>query len=176
MRAPEHQRRFHGFLEPVRAGRHSICVAAPALDRTGVFASVFCAIHCAVAPILLLSMPAFGGVWAHPLSHVGISAVVLPIAFLALRKGFRTHGKSWILGVGIVGIGLVAVGTALPYLGNGSVDASGACVDDCCPSFVLDEETNTKTLHIPSASVVTLLGGLSLIAAHFGNLRCCSRC
>lgn len=144
------------------------------LDRTGVLASVFCAIHCAVAPILLLAAPALGGFWVHPLSHLAIAAFVLPVAALALRSGARAHGRRWVVVVGGLGIGFVLVGAALPYVPV-SFDASHAC-ERCCPSFVVDEATGAKSLRIPPATVVTLLGGVSLVVAHLANLRCCSRC
>lgn len=145
------------------------------LDRTGVIASIFCAIHCAIAPILLLVAPTLGGLWVHPLSHLAIAALVLPVAAFALRHGFRSHGKRWVIMLGGMGIGLVLVGAALPYLTGPAVDSCASC-DQCCPSYVVDEATGTETLNIPPASIVTLIGGASLVAAHLANLRCCSLC
>lgn len=60
-------------------------------DRIGVAASILCAIHCAVAPVLLLSLPAFGRIWAHPASHALVAVLVIPLAIFAIRKGFRRH-------------------------------------------------------------------------------------
>lgn len=145
------------------------------LDRTGVFASIFCAIHCAVAPILLLAAPTLGGLWSHPLSHLAIAALVLPVAAFALRNGFRTHGRRWVLTVGGLGIAFVLIGAVLPYLTGSSVEGCADC-DQCCPSFVVDEATGARSLNVPPASIITLLGGISLVTAHLANLRCCSRC
>jgi hypothetical protein len=157
--------------------RHSAHVSSHRanLDRTGVIASIFCAIHCAVAPLLILIAPTLGGIWVHPLSHFTIAGLVLPIAALALRNGVRAHGKRWVLSVGTVGICLVLVGAALPYL-TGSASDCGPNCDQCCPSFVIDEVTGEESLNIPPASIITLMGGVSLIVAHMANLRCCSRC
>ncbi len=137
-------------------------------------ASVFCAIHCAIAPVLLIAAPTLGGMWTHPLSHLAIAAIVLPVAGLALRTGLRTHGRRWVAGLGGVGIVLVLVGAVLPYLTT--PEAGATCCDQCCPSLVVDEATGEKTLNIPPASIVTLLGGIALVTAHMANLRCCSRC
>ena len=145
------------------------------LDRTGVFASIFCAIHCAIAPLLILVAPTLGGIWVHPMSHFAIAALVLPIAGFALRNGFRAHGRRWVIMVGGLGTGLVLLGAALPYLTGAHGDCGPNC-DQCCPSFVVDEATGVESLNIPPASIVTLLGGVSLIVAHLANLRCCSRC
>ena len=145
------------------------------LDRTGVIASIFCAIHCAVAPILLLALPTLGGIWVHPLSHLAIAGLVLPIGALALRHGFKAHGRHWVVTVGSIGIGLVLLGAVLPYLLGSTAEGCADC-DQCCPSFVIDEASGAETLYIPPASIITLIGGVSLVVAHLANLRCCSRC
>ena len=49
------------------------------------------------------------------------------------------------------------------------------CTDNCCPSLVRDANGKIR-LNIPPASVVTTLGGLSLIITHVGNLCCCPAC
>lgn len=145
------------------------------LDRTGIAASVFCAIHCAIAPILLIAAPALGGVWTHPLSHLAIAALVLPVAGFALRSGLRSHGRRWVAVLGGLGIVLVLVGAVLPYLTT-SADVGAACCDQCCPSLVVDEVTGAESLNVPPASIVTLLGGISLVVSHMANLRCCAGC
>jgi len=145
------------------------------LDRTGVFASIFCAIHCAVAPLLLMLAPTLGGIWVHPLAHLAIASLVLPVAGFALRNGFRAHGRRWVVTVGGLGISLVVLGAVLPYFLSSGGDCCGEC-DQCCPSFVVDEETGAETLNIPPASIITLVGGASLVVAHMANLRCCALC
>ncbi|MFK7742315.1 MAG: MerC domain-containing protein [Planctomycetota bacterium] len=149
--------------------------ALASLDRAGVIASVFCAIHCAVAPILLIATPMLGGLWVHPLSHLAIASLVLPLAAFALRNGFRTHGRRWVLAIGGIGIALVLLGAVLPYLSAPIADGCEHC-DACCPSFVVDEATGAETLNIPPASIITLIGGALLVTAHCANLRCCTRC
>ena len=64
-------------------------------DRVGVFASVLCAIHCALTPILLLMLPTFGRVWSHPASHWGMALFVVPVAAFTLTRGFRRHRRRW---------------------------------------------------------------------------------
>ena len=142
------------------------------LDRSGVFASVFCAIHCAIAPVFLLFAPAFGSFWSHPLSHLAIAGFVLPVAAIALRKGFRSHRRKWVVALGTCGIACILVGAILPYF------ATTGCenCDNCCPSVVIDPTTGEESLNIPPASIVTLIGGVFLVTAHLANLRCCARC
>ena len=84
------------------------------LDRTGVCASVGCAIHCMVAPLLVVFAPTLGGWWVHPATHLLIAALVLPVAASALKRGYRTHRKRWIMWAGMGGMALVGIGVVLP--------------------------------------------------------------
>ncbi|MEM7201543.1 MAG: MerC domain-containing protein [Planctomycetota bacterium] len=149
------------------------------LDRTGVCASILCALHCLTAPVLTLVAPALRGLWDHPVSHISIAALVVPLAVVALRRGFKAHGRRWIPTVGATGMGLVVLGAALPYLAAAAPTAStvacDAC-DQCCPSLVTDNTTGASRLNVPPASLVTLLGGASMIVAHVANLRSCACC
>lgn len=147
---------------------------SPDADRVGVFASVLCAIHCLVTPPLLLLMPALGRIWAHPATHWGMALVVVPLAMVAVWKGFQKHGRKWVVVSAAMGVALIIVGAVLPYVNAPSATACSTCTS-CCPSIATDA-TGKASLHIPAASVVTTLGGVLLIAAHIGNLcrcRCC---
>ena len=62
----------------------------PKIDRVGVAASVLCAIHCGIAPVLLIAMPAFGRIWAHPASH---ALVAIFIESLINSVKFRSSGE-----------------------------------------------------------------------------------
>jgi MerC mercury resistance protein len=157
-------------------------------DRLGVIASVLCAIHCAVAPLLLFILPSFGRVWAHPASHWGMVLLVVPVAGIMMMHGFRRHRRRWVIGCGSLGILLVLAGAALPYLESGkssnslislplpwlAASQAASCVDSCCPSTTSIE--SKAMLHVPPASLVTTLGGVALILTHLGNLRACRAC
>lgn len=66
-------------------------------------------------------------------------------------------------------------GEEMPETSCTGCQSDGGCQDNCCPSLVTDENGNVR-LHVPPASIVTTLGGLSLIITHIGNLRCCPAC
>ena len=83
-------------------------------DRIGIGASVLCAIHCAAAPFLLLLLPTFGKIWAHPLSHILVAMLVVPLAAFSIRRGYLSHQKRWVLITAYVGIIIVLTGAALP--------------------------------------------------------------
>lgn len=157
-------------------------------DRLGALASALCAVHCAVTPLLLLILPSFGRVWAHPASHWGMALLVVPVASIMVVRGFRRHHRKWIVGCGLLGVLLILSGAALPYLENGKSlsnlfsfslpirvpSESPRCVDLCCPSTT--HVAGKAVLHIPPASIVTTLGGIALIITHLGNLSACRAC
>jgi len=160
-------------------------------DRIGVGASVLCAIHCAVTPFLLLLLPTFGKAWSHPATHWGMALLVVPLAGFMIKSGFQKHRRKWIVAAGALGILFVLMGAAAPYVEE-SADLAGAtlhesetrsssgtdtceeacCTDSCCPSLQETDEGDWK-VHIPTASILTTLGGAFLIMTHVGNLRLC---
>ena len=109
-------------------------------DRMGVAASVLCAIHCALAPILLLALPSFGRIWAHPASHVLVAIFVVPLAIFSIRKGYRTHKKRWILVSASAGIFFVLAGCALPMFTKAAPSLQSPSEPSVAPSMVASGE------------------------------------
>lgn len=61
-------------------------------DGLGVGASVACAIHCAVLPLLFTSVPLFGvNILHNPWFEWGMIVVAMAIGIHALRHGIRKH-------------------------------------------------------------------------------------
>src|SRR5260370_16077076 len=70
-------------------------------DILGISASVLCAIHCAVLPLLLASLPVLGINILHNASfEYGMIALAFLVGSLALLHGFRRHHRHpgpWLL-------------------------------------------------------------------------------
>ena len=101
------------------------------LDRAGMSASLACAVHCAIFPLLLAALPAIGLAWLDS-AWVDWTMVVLAavIALRAHRGGFRVHRRCLPAGVAVAGL-LVIVTTICLLKGNAShhyIQASGAVV------------------------------------------------
>lgn len=112
-------------------------------DRAGLAASFLCAVHCAVLPLVLALLPAFGlklGGWIDIDQAFVVFATLLGATTLTL--GYRRHRvfRAWLWLV--PGLGLVWLG-AFTRLHD----------------------------HTLSHAVVMTIGGLLLAAAHFINLR-----
>ena len=139
-------------------------------DRIGVATSILCAIHCALAPILLIFLPTFGKIWAHPASHALVAIFIVPLAGFSLLKGYRKHRKRWIVVSASVGIVFVLFGATLPAFSKVDNPVSGlvneptngaepskveACESSCdescesscegCASEAMDEPTDTES-------------------------------
>ena len=154
------------------------------VDRLGVLLSAFCAIHCIATPFVFLLLPAFGKTWAHPATHWVAAAFVIPIAIVMVTRGFKRHGRKWVILTATLGILLILGGAAAPHVqkaieantaplaANGGV---GCGNDACCPSVTIAAD-GTASFNITAASVLTSLGGLLLIATHIGNLCPCACC
>jgi len=101
------------------------------LDRLGMSASLACAVHCAVLPLLLAALPAIGLAWLDSAwvdwTMVALAAV---IALRAHRGGFRLHRSCLPSAVAVAGL-LAIVTTICLLKGSAShhyVQASGAVV------------------------------------------------
>jgi Na+/pantothenate symporter len=65
-------------------------------DALGVTASVACAIHCAVLPLFLSSLPLFGINIIHNMAfEAGMVALAFCIGAYSFYHGFRKHHHSW---------------------------------------------------------------------------------
>jgi len=145
-------------------------------DRVGVVASALCAIHCAITPIVIILLPAFGRIWAHPISHWAMAGFVVPIAAVMMSRGYMKHHKRWVIVAGFLGIVLVLAGAAAPSLEQlVAPPATPGTADSCCPSVGLTSSGGWG-LQFPLSSILTTLGGVFLIATHVGNLCHCSAC
>lgn len=65
-------------------------------DALGIVASVACAIHCALLPLFLSSLPLFG---VNIIENIHFEYLMISLAFIlgtyALYHGFKKHHHSW---------------------------------------------------------------------------------
>ena len=118
-------------------------------DRLGIWASILCAIHCMLAPVLL----SFSAVAAHLLpgeesTHRTLSVLIACLGLVALLKGYRRHGRRRVFV-------FMAAGLALIFL--------AAWGGDRLPSHAWEV-------------AVTCLGGALMIVAHRTNHTFCRDC
>lgn len=65
-------------------------------DAIGIGASTACAIHCALLPLFLTSLPLFGiNIIHNPFFEAGMILLAFCIGTYALYHGFRKHHHNW---------------------------------------------------------------------------------
>lgn len=117
---------------------------ASLLDRAGICVSAVCLVQCFVLSLAIVLAPMMSlGIFGSDLFHRLLLALILPLSVGAFWLGYRSHRSLALLLTGLAGLGLVL-------------------------SAALLEATVLSPL---AASALTSIGGVTLIAAHWLNLR-----
>jgi len=100
-------------------------------DQAGMSASLACAVHCALLPLLLAALPAIGLAWLDsPWVDWTMVVVATCLALRAHRGGFMVHRRCLPGGVAVSGLVLI-VATICLLRGSASqhyIQASGAII------------------------------------------------
>lgn len=171
------------------------------LDFCGLAASIGCAIHCAMMPLVIAYLPSLGLSWfADEAFHFWMAIACFVIAFFSFVPGFRRHRNPVPLLLGMIGIGVLFGHSSLgceccsdennntslsqpepcPYCSN-SEDANQRNFPEVDISSTKNSRTTKPELPvwlIPLSPWLPPIGGLFLIAAHLVNhfKGCCACC
>lgn len=107
---------------------------------------VLCIVHCVATPLLVVVLPALE-LLERP-THAVLTLVVLCVGLLAFLPGYRRHRRWRVVLLGLVGFGMLSAGVLVP--GDGI--SEGAEI------------------------ALTVVGGITLIAAHLRNAYFCLLC
>lgn len=167
---------------PVTTAATIFGAPATRLDRLGIAASLACAVHCLTTPFLLLLLPIAGTIWAHPLVHWVLAALVLPLALVVVYRGYRHHRRHSAMVAAVLGTAFIIAGLLLPefaYAAESTPQTLGTlaeptpCTDTCCPTVSFDQATGAAHFNFPAGSIATLIGSVLLVLAHAINLYGC---
>jgi predicted transporter len=117
-------------------------------DRIGIFVSALCCIHCMALPFFVIFFPAIGNYFENEIIHTVTIALVVPIGLFSFITKIKVHKSKTPLIIGIIGMSLL-LGTHLLH--------------DIIPENI--------SMYVEVGA--SLIGGLSLIAAHVVNVRLC---
>lgn len=129
---------------------------APWRDYLGIAASLACAIHCAVMPLVIGFLPMLGlGFLADDAFHKLMACACFLIAVTAFVPGWRKHG-SWLpVSVGAIGLCLVTAAAFLfadsCCLSGGSLRAQAAGIEDLSGSPHVCTESCCHPVDLPVA-------------------------
>ena len=116
------------------------------LDRSAIFLSVICAMHCLAVPLSVVMVPMASTYWfADEHFHFLLLYLVLPTSALAICLGCRRHRTFRVIAWGSAGLGLLVVGALLGHDRLGELGEKG----------------------------LTLLGAGFVVLAHVHNFRLC---
>jgi len=98
-----------------------------ALDRLAAGLSALCVVHCLVGVAAIAALAPLAPMLGHRVHLIGF-AVAMPLAALALARGYRGHGRRGPLALGAAGLTLMALGLALGHADPAefALTASGA--------------------------------------------------
>jgi hypothetical protein len=113
-------------------------------DRAAICVSGLCLAQCLLLPVLLFVTPLISlGVLGDELFHLALLGVILPLSVAAFAQGYSIHRDVRMLGPGLAGLVTVVMAAVL----------HGRVLDDF------------------ATAMLTSLGGILLIGAHWFNLR-----
>lgn len=118
------------------------------LDKAGAAASLTCAIHCAVLPLVITLLPLLGLTFlADERLEWGLLGLSALLGVSSLCLGFREHGRRHALVILAIGLSLIALG------------------------HISEERERGR-----SAVLVVFLGGSTIALSHLLNRRLCRAC
>jgi hypothetical protein len=82
-------------------------------DRIGIALSSACVLHCIAVAFLPLIMPSLAYLAHSTWVHIMAGVTILFTSTFAFIPGYRKHGISWIIGVGMTGLFFVGMGVLM---------------------------------------------------------------
>lgn len=131
------------------------------LDKIGLAASLVCAIHCALLPLIIGILPLIGmGFMAHGLFDWIMVGIAAAVGFISIMKGHQTHKKHTPACFFVPGIFIILASLFV-------FSHFGEC-DTCVGHHHNDA--------FPFHSILMAFGGILIAVSHFINMKLCKAC
>jgi hypothetical protein len=85
------------------------------LDRLAIIVSGLCVVHCIASAVLVAMLSAVGGLLVDPIFHEIGLMIAIALGAFGLGRGALHHGYLLPLGVGSLGLGMMAGAMTLPH-------------------------------------------------------------
>lgn len=145
------------------------------LDRLAIGMATVCAVHCLVAPFLIVALPLVAtSFFLHEDFHLWMLLIVAPTTGFAMLMGLREHKDKLVASLSGLGLSILIfalVQERAEGAENGSVVDSGCSVE--CASCSRDISEEPIPTH--AGAWINTFGGLLIAGAHFRNFRLCRR-
>ena len=137
------------------------------LDFTGVFLSVLCTIHCTLGPLLILFLPALGGIFGSDLFHLVVFFAIVPIAGLTFIRCYKKHKSKGTLILAMFAIALLFLGLITEH-GQAIMDSLGLSSIHGHHHHHHHNDLSGVLEH-----GLTLAGSFCIVIAHIMNIKHC---
>lgn len=143
------------------------------LDHLAIGMAAVCAIHCLLAPILIMALPIIATTFiVHQDFHLWMIFFVLPTTGLAIFMGCRNHKDRVVVALSAIGLSVLLfalINERMHYAGEG--DAVGAA-SDC---EICSRDITAEPIPMHAGVWLNAVGGLFLASAHIRNFRLCRK-
>lgn len=98
-------------------------------DKLGMSASVACAIHCALLPIVLTLLPIIGLEFlANPMIELSMIVLSIGLACIALISAYKKHRRAWPFVILMLGFSCIAMGHLIEDLESYLIPLGGLLI------------------------------------------------
>lgn len=125
-------------------------------DAISIVLSFGCILHCVALPVIALSSPLMLHFIENEWIHMGLFAVLTPMALLMFINGQKHHSDPRPLYWGVVGVAFLFVAILIGH-GHGG-------------------HSHSEGMHVFNEASLTTLGSIALCAGHFFNIRLKKKC
>ncbi|MEM7672883.1 MAG: MerC domain-containing protein [Verrucomicrobiota bacterium] len=143
------------------------------LDAVAISASLLCAVHCLLTPLLVVLLPILTTTfWVSESFHLWMILFVIPTTGIAIFVGCRKHRDRAVFALS--GLGLLALTGVAGY--EAFFHSSASVADAHCAACAAAAAEPSELLAAPT--MVNLFGGMLLAGGHFRNFILCrsARC
>jgi len=146
------------------------------LDHLAIGMAAVCAIHCLVAPILIMALPIIATTFiVHQDFHLWMIFLVLPTTAFAIFMGCRNHKDRLVVALSSIGLSVLLFALINERMHYASVKANSDPSEVC---EVCAPDINGDSSPMRASVWLNAVGGLFIAGAHIRNFRLCrkSRC
>ncbi|MEM9025656.1 MAG: MerC domain-containing protein [Verrucomicrobiota bacterium] len=144
------------------------------LDAVAISASLICAVHCLLTPLLVVLLPILTTTfWVSENFHLWMILFVIPTTGIAIFMGCRKHRDRVVFALSGLGLfALTGVAGYETFLHSGDVVADAHCA--ACAAAAAAEPSEL----LSAPTMVNLFGGMLLAGGHLRNFILCrsARC
>ena len=117
-------------------------------DKVGMSASVACAIHCALLPIVLTLLPIVGLEFlANPALELSMIVLSLGLASIALSSAYKKHRKALPFVILMLGFSFIALGHLIAGMESYLIPVGGLLI--AIAHYINLKLTKTCSQHLP---------------------------